>query len=471
MGALVTRRVRTRQPQSLPQLDPRFAALADFAWVASVGTVVGPAVSLAGGAKNVGTAEGIGLSSGYGALGASVPSLGTTTWTEFGCVLTDGVNNIFTLSARDTGQSIAIGPSSVNPVMWGIADMTMTGAIPAGLVQYVVRRNGALHSVWINGKLYGTISNSATPNAVGSVTPAIGAQAGSGGNQGSSPLTSAQAVLSVVRMPAALPDDVCLSLSENSWQALKAPARRLWLAYSAPAGGTNINPTSATLVLAGYAPTVSRTANQSITPSAVTLAIAGYAPAVAQTAGQNVLPGADALALAGYAPQVQQSANQAVSPGVASLAFVGFAPSIAQSVVTNVAPQAVALTLTGQAPTVTRTANQSISPAAGALAISGYAPSVVRTAAQAVQPGAGGVILTGYAPIVSQARISPYPQVYAATIMSVSTAYASTQLVDAFDAASSLEASLALATIMAESRAYANAGLPSTDLYLTASFV
>lgn len=265
-----------------------------------------------------------------------------------------------------------------------------------------------------------------------------------------------------------LSDAEMRSLSDNPWQLFVDPDD-VYDNYATPATGSSVAPGTAALALTGYAPSVAQSANRSASPAVGSLAITGYAPSVSQPIA--IAPGAGSLALTGFAPGVSRTANQGVAPGAGGVVLTGFTPSVTQSAITNVAPQACALGLAGYAPSIAQTQNISISPAAAALAITGFAPSVARTANLARQPSAGGLVLTGYGPVVSQAKLSPYPPVYQVTILSESMAYASTQLVDAQAAASSLAASLALATIMAESRVDANAGPPSTDIYLSASFV
>lgn len=77
------------------------------------------------------------------------------------------------------------------------------------------------------------------------------------------------------------------------------------------AGSSNtlISPSSGTLLLVGYAPTVTQTTgNVEVVPSAGNLLIVGYAPTVTQTTTNNeAAPSAGTLQIVGYAPTVEQT--------------------------------------------------------------------------------------------------------------------------------------------------------------------
>jgi hypothetical protein len=177
----------------------------------------------------------------------------------------------------------------------------------------------------------------------------------------------------------ALSDAEMRSLTENPWQIFKPLTRRMWM-FDVNAGSTT-----------------------------------------------NVNPGAGALSLSGYAPQVGQSLNVAIAPGAGTLAFTGYAPAVTRSASTNVQPSAGTLALSGYAPGIAQTQNRSVAPGVGSLALTGYAPAVVRTSSQAAQPGVGALTLTGYAPLITQAPNNA-PQLYAVTIMRISTTNKQTDL-------------------------------------------
>lgn len=146
------------------------------------------------------------------------------------------------------------------------------------------------------------------------------------------------------------------AFSANPWQLFQAPTRRLWTVPAAGGGSTTtLTPTTAAIALAGYAPTVARTASQGVTPAAGAVVLAGYAPTIGQTTTLALVPGNAALTLTGYAPSVTQSSAASINPATGSVALTGYAPTVTQAVASpslTVAP--AALLLTGFAPTVTQ---------------------------------------------------------------------------------------------------------------------
>ena len=220
------------QPQESVGVDyPR----TDFAWLASVGTLVGPHPGVVT-ASRAGTAGGIAASSGYVGLSSTIPSMYQTTWFQAGVVLLDGTSETRVLSARDTGQAVIFSPSTpkVNLVLWTLVDVNISGGtLPTGIVHYVARRIGPSHSVWLDGRLYGTATEASAPVGA-SVLPAIGAEAASGARSGLGTLTASNGVLAVVRSPEVPSDARCLEISANVYQ-LFAP-RTIWVPVSAPSG-------------------------------------------------------------------------------------------------------------------------------------------------------------------------------------------------------------------------------------------
>lgn len=134
----------------------------------------------------------------------------------------------------------------------------------------------------------------------------------------------------VLRWPRALADAEMAEVTRNPWQVLKAAPRRLWVSEAASGTDTPISPGAGAITVAGYAPTITRTANQSVAPGVGAVAITGYTPTIARTAHQSVAPGAGSLTLTGYAPSIARTAGQSVSPGSGALTIVGYAPSITQ---------------------------------------------------------------------------------------------------------------------------------------------
>lgn len=107
-----------------------------------------------------------------------------------------------------------------------------------------------------------------------------------------------------------------------------------------------VSPTTAALVLTGFAPTVATP--RAVVPGVATLVLTGKVAAIA--APRVLTPGKATLALSTFAPSV--AAPRLVTPGKSSLVLTGFAPSANASVPVSVVPQAAALVLTGYSPDV-----------------------------------------------------------------------------------------------------------------------
>jgi hypothetical protein len=211
----------TQQPQYPRPVNQEVFPGADILWNAAVPafTAAGPKVASLTKARLV-TNGGLAISGGYVGLSAIIPSMYSKVWTEVGCVRLDGYA-MTTVSARPDGQTIVFngGYGPINLVMWLVADVTISaGALPIGVVNYAVRRNGSQHVAWINGKLYGSATNASAPKASTGALTAIGAYASSGAHAGLSPLSATQGILAVGRTPIALPDAACCELSRNPWQ-------------------------------------------------------------------------------------------------------------------------------------------------------------------------------------------------------------------------------------------------------------
>lgn len=117
--------------------------------------------------------------------------------------------------------------------------------------------------------------------------------------------------------------------------------------WRAPSSAT-VEPSTATLTLTTFAPTVTATGGQSVTPDTASLTLTTFAPTV--TAPRNVTPASASLALTLYAPDV--ATPREVITGVASLTVSTFAPTISTTGNRNVIPGTAALVLSAYAPTV-----------------------------------------------------------------------------------------------------------------------
>lgn len=143
---------------------------------------------------------------------------------------------------------------------------------------------------------------------------------------------------------------------------------------------TNVSPAAASVVVTGYAPTITRTANQSVSPAPAAVTATGYAPTIARTANQSVSPAAANVTVTGYAPTISRTANQIVTPGAASVTATGYAPTISRTTGLTITPGAASVVVTGYAPTIARTAHQSVSPAPASVIATGYAPTITQAA-------------------------------------------------------------------------------------------
>ncbi len=178
--------------------------------------------------------------------------------------------------------------------------------------------------------------------------------------------------------------------------------------------GTTVTPTTASLELTTYAPTVTVTDNkevvpeiaeleltpyppealtpQTITPGIAELVLEAFAPGIELTI--LATPGVAALALTSFAPSIQKTNDWLITPGVAALEFTLYAPSLTPGEV--IRPGAASLVLTTYAPGIVVPVSVTISVAE--LELTRYAPGVTATDNQLVTPGAASLVLTTYAP-------------------------------------------------------------------------
>jgi hypothetical protein len=148
---------------------------------------------------------------------------------------------------------------------------------------------------------------------------------------------------------------------------------------------TSVTPSTASLALSAFAPTVTATQNQLVTPGVATLTLTTFAPTV--TAPALVTPGLATLVLATFAPSVSATDNVLVTPGVAAFNLATFAPVVTATANVTVTPATAALVLATFAPSVTATDNILITPGVAALNLSTYAPTVTASGAPAPSGG------------------------------------------------------------------------------------
>lgn len=146
--------------------------------------------------------------------------------------------------------------------------------------------------------------------------------------------------------------------------------------YTAAAGGTTVTPTTASLTLSTFTPTVSVSDHKTVTPSTLSLTISTFAPTVSVSDNQSVTPTTTSLTLTLFAPTVSVTSNQTVTPGTASLTTTAFAPTVLASDNKSVTPATLSLTLTTFAPTVTVEDPGLVSPNPASLTLTTFAPTV-----------------------------------------------------------------------------------------------
>lgn len=165
----------------------------------------------------------------------------------------------------------------------------------------------------------------------------------------------------------------------------------------------SVTPSTATLTLTTFAPTVTASDNKSVTPSTATLTLTTFAPTVTATQNQLVTPSTATLTLTTYAPTVTASGGQVATPSTATLTLTTYAPTVSVSDNKSVTPSTATLTLTTYAPTVTATDHKTATPTTATLTITTYAPTVTATDHKSVTPATATLTLTTFAPTVTTA--------------------------------------------------------------------
>lgn len=174
----------------------------------------------------------------------------------------------------------------------------------------------------------------------------------------------------------------------------------------ATSANVSVTPTTASLAITTYAPTVFASDNKSVTPSTASLTLTGYAPTVFASDNQQVTPDTASLTLSTFAPTVAVSNNITVTPQTTSLTLTTFAPTVTAGANVEVIPDTVSLTLTTFAPTVTTSDSITVTPDTASLTLTTFAPTVSASASVSVSvtPTTASLVLTGYAPTVTIAN-------------------------------------------------------------------
>lgn len=166
------------------------------------------------------------------------------------------------------------------------------------------------------------------------------------------------------------------------------------------ANNVTVTPSTASLSLTTFAPTVAATAHQTAVPSTAALTTTRFAPTVTTTDHKVATPSTASLALTAFAPTVTATANKTVTPGTASLTLATFAPTVSATAHVTVTPDPASLTLTTFAPSLDGSDHQVATPDAASLALTAFAPTVVATDHKSVTPTTASLSLTAFAPDV-----------------------------------------------------------------------
>lgn len=182
-------------------------------------------------------------------------------------------------------------------------------------------------------------------------------------------------------------------------QALTPATLALTLSTFAPTVSTPIlaTPTTATLTLTTFAPTITATAHVVATPATATLTLTTFEPTVTGGGSATVTPTTAALVLTTFEPTVTAGGAQTVTPTTATLTLATFAPTV--STPQTVTPSTLALTLTTYEPIVSTP--QTVTPTTVALTLTAFAPTVTGVAPITVTPTTAALVFTAYAPTVS----------------------------------------------------------------------
>lgn len=95
-----------------------------------------------------------------------------------------------------------------------------------------------------------------------------------------------------------------------------------------PAGGVESIPTTASLTITRFAPTVVASDHTIVTPGIASLTLTAFVPVVVASDHHAVTPGAASLVVTPFTPSVTASDHRTAIPGTASLTLTAFAPMV-----------------------------------------------------------------------------------------------------------------------------------------------
>jgi hypothetical protein len=170
----------------------------------------------------------------------------------------------------------------------------------------------------------------------------------------------------------------------------------------ATAAAQTATPTTASLTITTFAPTVSVPNNITVTPTTKALVLSTFAPTVSTP--RLVTPATTSLTLATFAPDVR--IGNIVTPSTRALTLTTFAPTVTVAAGgVTVTPTTAALSLTAFAPNVVASDHKLVTPTTKALLLSAFAPTVSTTSHVRVTPTTAALSLTALAPSVTASGV------------------------------------------------------------------
>jgi hypothetical protein len=138
-------------------------------------------------------------------------------------------------------------------------------------------------------------------------------------------LVLTEAEIATISFPAS---DLIVEVTATINGAYKVRVYEISLTLPAPVPGETVTPDPASLVLTGFAPTVTASDHKQATPSTAALVLATFAPTVSATGHVSVTPSTASLVLTTFAPVVSFTAHVAVTPLTAALVLLTYAPTV-----------------------------------------------------------------------------------------------------------------------------------------------
>jgi hypothetical protein len=151
------------------------------------------------------------------------------------------------------------------------------------------------------------------------------------------------------------------------------------------AGGEVVTPTTASLVLTGFAPTVTASDHKRVVPATGTLVLTTFAPSVVISDAETVTPPNATLVLTTFAPSVVVGGDQTVTPEPASLILTTFAPTVTATEDVILPPVGVSIRRGGLPRVRPAPRPVTATPRPARLRVIGHRPAIIQTFAPTVR--------------------------------------------------------------------------------------